>query len=702
MNQKGFSLVTVLVLSLVIFLIGSTGLYIATTGVKMTKADMNLNLAEKAANAGLMDALDRINQAGTGGTTSEITGNIGVPTYKTLIEFGGRNLWFLSSEGKDRPSNNSSSVVKTALFQGFYGAGLYTVRGNVNATLGGARLSGCDVVDATDPNDDCLVPAFVAAGTVNATVPQNDCSTNSATNGTSTGLYGNPAIVNMDQGDLSRMFFRVQCFNKFGNTRCNTSLLDFFEFDYGWNRNGTPMDTSDDVKDMDFLQATNNLGIPIITIPAVTIPVLPILPVPLPPGTYCLHSGSTLNLQTQCTAFTDIVIASTVGNVTISGIRDIGTPTSPKPPVNIYTGGSSNKVKFDGAVNFNFSATNNPLSITVNNSANFTINSRVNGTEGNSLTGNNSFAVFTTRPTTLSNNSVFSVTTSAGTTLSDTNSNFTLNTTGSTSISSGSSLPDGRIYTTNASMTLNGTVSGSVTNPFRIVSTNRITAAAGANLSDGVIITGFQSIMDANINSATAPQYFDALGNITTNNVNIFARSLRFANSSTARILNSLIYVYAFACPNCPRTASDSSLVACNTTNNMWCGWYAGSNVSLNIGRDASGNAAPVLFISNNTTVRTINPSRTVYIWGVWYGEDVTYQSWYGASNVDIAGFLVRNFPPLLTLSINISSSGFRMNFDRGMIDTVSSRYRFFRRVQCIREPLTPRAQLIQTRMTNY
>ncbi|MBP1711607.1 MAG: hypothetical protein H6Q49_1809 [Deltaproteobacteria bacterium] len=123
----------------------------------------------------------------------------------------------------------------------------------------------------------------------------------------------------------------------------------------------------------------------------------------------------------------------------------------------------------------------------------------------------------------------------------------------------------------------------------------------------------------------------------------------------------------------------------------------------MNIGRAVDGTAKPVLFLSNNTTVQTIRPTGTVYnIWGVWYGEDVTHLLWKDAASQNLTGFLVRNFPPGMNLGINIPGSGFSMNFSKRMIDAVTDKYRFFRKVECARDPLTPKAQLLQTRMTSY
>ena len=71
------------------------------------------------------------------------------------------------------------------------------------------------------------------------------------------------------------------------------------------------------------------------------------------------------------------------------------------------------------------------------------------------------------------------------------------------------------------------------------------------------------------------------------------------------------------------------------------------------------------------------------------YGEDVTYLTWTGVTLQDFRGFLIRNFPPTLTLSINITSSDFKMNFSKSIIDALVNKYRFFREVECVRDPLT-------------
>lgn len=667
MNNKGFSLVVVLILSLVISLMGGTAMYIAATNFKTTAADLKFNVADKASNAGLLSAFDEINKRGAGGADTKITGNLGNASYSANIMFGGKNLWFISSEGSIG-NPKIASVVKTALFQGYYGVGLYTVRGTVSGDINdGPRLSGCDAT----PDPDCFVPAFIASGPINVGTTKA-CNATGAADGTTSGVFGSPAILKLDQGDLSRIFFKVGCFNKYieppATTTCTTSLLDYLEYDYG--------NQSIDFSFQQTGASANGYGIPVVSIPP--LPAFPASPPNV--GSGCILSNNSLNLSSQLTTCSEIVFNSTLADVAIHGAR------SGAPAVKIYTRGINNRATFAGASNFTFYTTGSSQAVNVSNSSNFTI--------------------YSTNTGTFSNNSDFNLYTTGTTTLNNTNSNFRLNTTGETIIDN-SSIPSGKIYTIGAA-TLIGSVSGTAEYPFRIVSTNTIKAEAGASLTHGNLIAGPAAVNETN--SVTALQNFVAKDNITVDNVNIIARSLRFNNNSTVRILDSLVYVYAYACPNCSRAANTSSSDACKaapygTGDNRWCGWY-GDSISLNIGRASDGTAKPVLFISNNTTVHTVKPSSTVYIWGVWYGEDVTYLAWNGNNiSQNISGFLIRNFPidpPGLTLDIKISGSGFTMNFSKNMIDQVTKKYRFFREVECVRDPLTPKAQLLQTRMTNY
>ena len=105
----------------------------------------------------------------------------------------------------------------------------------------------------------------------------------------------------------------------------------------------------------------------------------------------------------------------------------------------------------------------------------------------------------------MNNSSVFTIHSTNTGTFNTGNSNFTL-------------------YTTE-DHSLNGTI-GTTTNPFRIVSTNTINVGAGAVLTNGTVITGPFPLTQPMI---TPPlKILWPNGNITVENVNIFARKLRF------------------------------------------------------------------------------------------------------------------------------------------------------------------------------
>jgi outer membrane murein-binding lipoprotein Lpp len=96
---------------------------------------------------------------------------------------------------------------------------------------------------------------------------------------------------------------------------------------------------------------------------------------------------------------------------------------------------------------------------------------------------------------------------------------------------------------------------------FRIVSTNKITTGAGAVLNNGTIVTGPTSAADTN-SLTTAVQNLETEGHLVMNFVNLFARQIKVGGSgSTLRVLNSLVYVYAFACPDCSRADSNIASV---------------------------------------------------------------------------------------------------------------------------------------------
>ncbi|NPB07275.1 MAG: hypothetical protein GXO03_06705, partial [Aquificae bacterium] len=179
----------------------------------------------------------------------------------------------------------------------------------------------------------------------------------------------------------------------------------------------------------------------------------------------------------------------------------------------------------------------------------------------------------------------------------------------------------------------------------------------------------------------------------------VFTPHLRFADDRLVRLLDALLYLYAHACPGCSRSESDSSLRACFNDYDR-CGWF-GRGVKLLIGRGAGGAQRPSLIISNNTSVLIEEPQGTAYIWGAFVGQDVTYLLWINAGEQSFRGFLVRNFPKELTLRIDVGR-GFRLEFNKELLELLTENFWFFRRINCIRDDVSVETQLIQTRSISY
>ncbi|GEM_PF-733334 len=636
MNNKGFAIVTALLMLLVVSIVGATGLHIVYNNLQTTQADEKLNRAEKAANAGLLRAVDEINSSGFC-FNREFQGNVINAQYNVRIKRSGR-ICFVKSEG----TASDAKIIKTSIIQSFYGLGLYTVRGNVDAQLGGAsvRLSGCD--DTVNPT--CFVPAFIASGTINPSVPQRGCGQD----GGGAGLYGNPAIFpNVFFDDLIPLFFNVDCFNVNATANCGVGLLQVFEDEPDYGRN--PQNNNREIR------FDNEWGIPRLALNNPTLP-----PAPNIPSCTTTNTVTTLNLTSEFTACSTIRIPATVSNnITISGNGMRGGQR-----VTIYDQRSSGTKTINA------------------NTSNFILSS----TRPTTINTSTNFAVYNSGTTTVNNSSAFMLYNSGTTTVTGTaaspSNNFNLYNTGTT------------------------TYTGTIRN-FRHVSSNTVTTSANASLSDGTLIiaplttTTPQDAINTT-NNVNVPLNLITAGNITLNNMKMFVRSLQYANNSTVNIWDSLVYVYANACPNCSRAVSigaGSSLQKCDSQD-LWCGWV-GNQITLNIGRGTNDEEMPVLFITNNTTVKTQSPPRTSFIWGVFVGEDVTYLRWTAAPNQSFRGFLIRNFPRNLTLNINIASN-FTMEFRQSLINTLAQRYWFFRKVDCIQDDMNPWTQMIQTGISAY
>ncbi|MCX8070312.1 MAG: hypothetical protein N2738_07390, partial [Thermodesulfovibrionales bacterium] len=380
-NNKGFALIMALLSLLLVSIIGATGLTIVTTNLQTTTADERLNLAEKSANAGVLRAVDEVNKTGIC-TNQDLQGNLGNSQYTVNIKRSGR-ICFIKSEGR----SGNAKIIKTSIVQSFYGLGLYTVRGNVNANLSGAsvRLSGCD--STVTPT--CFLPSFIASGSVSSTLQSRTCSQDSQ----GAGLYGYPAILpNVIFNDLIPLFFNVDCFNTQSSQNCAVGLLQVFENEYG--RNPDPAFSNDPNRKYDMV-FDNQWGIPRLN--NNNIPTLPLTQpaVPNNPGCTTATNITTLNLTTDFTSCNEIIIPSSgTNNITISGNGLRG----------------SQRVRI-------YDQRNGGTRTVSSNTQNFILDIRTSGRTLTINNGANTFIVYNNGTTTITNASTFYAYTGATTTI---------------------------------------------------------------------------------------------------------------------------------------------------------------------------------------------------------------------------------------------------------------------------------------------
>lgn len=578
MLRRGFSFANVIILSGFITLLGIAGLIIANLNAATSRAEDAYLWAEKAANAGMLEAMQRIKATGFCDVSETFNGKIGDVNaeYEVNIKRSGR-ICFIRSEGSFR----NARVVKAGILQAYYGVGLYTVRGNVNAQLGsGVRLSGCD--NTVKPV--CYVPAFIASGTVSSAIPPKACTQDSGGIGVYGGTTGAEAIITyFKYKDLIPLFFNANCFNNKKDSKCDEGLLQIFEREYGKN----PLSGRQD------LYFDNQWGIPRVDFSG------------LPPNGACVTMGY----------WDGSKYVIDVSSPNLAGCTDVS--------IDIPSGAN---VEITGIVN-------RYLNI-------YALDRDINSVSIVSQISSQGFTLYSNKQVSIQSN-----------------------------------LKNARI----------------------VIDNRNLTVAANTTIQGSTIILGFSDISATN-NVTGANGNIHTRGNITLDKSYVFARRIRFNDYSTVNIYDSLIYVYAYACPNCSRTGT-SSLSACGN-NEAACGWYGNGN-RFYLGYDINTRQyRPSLVISNNTTVRFISPSDTIYIIGAFVGDDITYLSYYNASQ-RFLGFLVRNFPPNETLGINISSN-FAMEFNKTVLDKLSDNFWYFRRVDCIRDDISPRTQLIHTRLIAY
>ncbi|RLE70412.1 MAG: hypothetical protein DRJ45_05215, partial [Thermoprotei archaeon] len=199
-KEKSYILLTVLIFSAIIALIGAGLALINKQGFLATRANVRFNRLQKAAHYGLIEAIENIvNNEGICEAGVFETNLDGISVQASTVRRG------LVCSIRSEATLGDARIVLVGATQGFYGIGTFTVKADEEVQwLGGAFVSGCDL------ENDCSIPAIIVSGPING-VPEG-VAHNCGSSGT-TGIYGNPPLLpNVNFYDLVPLTFNAECF----------------------------------------------------------------------------------------------------------------------------------------------------------------------------------------------------------------------------------------------------------------------------------------------------------------------------------------------------------------------------------------------------------------------------------------------------------------------------------------------------------
>ncbi len=597
-----------------------------------------------------MAAMDSVNSTGFCGNRTLNNTQLNIPLRHSSCSvtfYQSSRMCFLTATGGI--NGTSVSVNETSMIQAFYGVGLYTVRGGVNATYNNGFLSGCDY---NSNSKGCYVPAFIASSgniILNGYTPQY-CPSSQAAEGYS-GIYGEPPkFTNAPFTDLTPLFFNVNCFGSnfsadSSSGGCNYGLTDALVTTYALPYTSSNGNTSSDF-------TFDQYGQPII------------------------NQNLLNDLRNFSNDLQSGIVPNELNNIQTSSCGCI----NPSSPINLSSLSSS-------CPNINFSSCPNGIYIYLNNGNSYTItntysqsiplyiyayNSSLNlNPVSGSVLGQNSYGENTY------NLNIYDI-----------------------------------IYPPNANSSNNDiiNISGGLSNA-RILTATEIQDNDSNPISNSTIIQALDN-SNQNNSSSISPEYFtnnnNNGNNIYIQNSKIITKGIIFPfGNGNIYAYGDLAYLYADACSNpnkCSRSSSNPYTNPCPNNNIYRCGWYV-NNAYFGIDQngnlqDSSGNSLTSLLINNNSIVFANSNN----FGGIYFGQDVTYIRSYYAT---LEGFLVRNFPPNLSLNINFIPSTY-FQFNLNAINSLTynpntgTGFWFVRPVSCLREPPTPAYMSIITRMTTW
>jgi hypothetical protein len=212
------------------------------------------------------------------------------------------------------------------------------------------------------------------------------------------------------------------------------------------------------------------------------------------------------------------------------------------------------------------------------------------------------------------------------------------------------------LYTT-SSVTIKGPATA-----LRVVSQGNISLETSSTISHSTLITP-NSIINNSHN------------NLTLEELNVFARRIYITQNTT--IKGGMYYLFGYVERVCNDRDSDSSNIT----------------TSANIGTLDN----PVLFIMVNSNLTVVNPN-PIYFNGVFFAEGPTCIVY---RNIRFTGISIWNEPNNFT-NVDQLGSGFYIQFNYGIINTLNNKYWFVRKFECIRDDPLTYPQIIQTLHSSF
>jgi hypothetical protein len=199
-KNKGYVLLIVLILSVIIALIGAGLAFMSKQGYFSTRANTLFNKLQKAAHYGINEAIRRIVESG--GVCEEGIFNQDFYVGDVSVKISTSRRGLLCALRAEANLGGARQVI-VATTQGFYGIGTYTTKGSVSANISGGIISGCDLAN------NCTIPGFITNGTVTTSAPTGSC-----TNVENRGIFGTPPIKSkVPFIDLVSLAFNADCFS---------------------------------------------------------------------------------------------------------------------------------------------------------------------------------------------------------------------------------------------------------------------------------------------------------------------------------------------------------------------------------------------------------------------------------------------------------------------------------------------------------